>query len=68
MRTVKQLREWVCAEIVDVMDCYDNTENEARQHIQDMIEEDQDSYSDVSDEERPIVLRLLRAGAKAGSK
>jgi hypothetical protein len=68
MRTREELREWLCGEIVDVMDSYDCNEDSARQHIRDMLVEGQDSYSDVTDDEVPVVLRLIESGRKSGKK
>lgn len=59
MRTKRELRFWLDAEIQDVMDSYDNTEDEAREHIADMLSEGQDSYGDLDDADARIVLRML---------
>lgn len=60
MRTKKQLRLWLQSEIEDVMDSYDNTREEAIEHIYNMLTEGQDSYSDVNEEEIKIILGIIK--------
>ena len=59
MRTKQELRCWLDAEIQDVMDSYDNTEAEAREHVADMITEGQDSYGDLDEHDARIMLGIL---------
>jgi hypothetical protein len=60
MRTKKQLHLWLQSEIEDVMDSYDNTREEAIEHIYNMLTEGQDSYSDVNEEEIKIILGIIK--------
>jgi hypothetical protein len=64
MKTTQQLREWLCRELASVMGRYNLSENEAREHIRYSIEELPTVYADIASDEAPVVLRLIRDGAK----